>query len=238
MSNAVAAKRWHRPRDQFLLKRPVSVDAPAESQNLSATAIPAPLFVLVSAVTMSSSLLAPGKQRFSLRVSQTSVRYAGRQESGGDPKHDIIRRALYPSNVRNRPSPVGTWRPDVGRRLQRAIPSVQAHETIERAWFLHQRHVRRAREAELRRKFESVQGAMETLRLVAPDLYKEANKEEDPRARSTAETELLKTLKGPEKKAVEARIRGLFPRELRIPTDTPPKNGWIYEFSPIVRPSS
>ncbi|KAI0673593.1 hypothetical protein C8Q78DRAFT_637195 [Trametes maxima] len=185
---------------------------------------------------MSSPLLALGKQKLSLRVAQTSVRYAGRQESGGgDPRNDIIRRALYPSNIRNRPSPVGTWRPDVGRRLQRAIPSAQAHETIERAWLLHQRHVRRSRSAELQRKFESVRGAMETLREVAPELYVEANKDEDPRARSAAEMELLKKLKGPEKKAVEARIRGLFPRELRIPTDTPPKNGWVYDFTPVTR---
>ena len=188
-------------------------------------------------VTMSSPLLALSKPRLSLRVSQTSVRYAGRQESGGDPKNDIIRRALYPSNIRNQPSPVGSWRPDVGRRLQRAIPSVQAHGTIERAWLLHQRHVRRARASELQRKFESMRGAMETLRLVAPKLYKEANKEEDPRARSTAEADLLKKLKGPEKKAVEARIRGLFPRELRMPTDTPPLNGWTYDFAAIVRSS-
>ncbi|KAI8981202.1 hypothetical protein BD414DRAFT_491970 [Trametes punicea] len=186
---------------------------------------------------MSSPLLSLGKQRLPLRVAQTPVRYAGRQESGADPKNDIIRRALYPSNIRNRASPVGTWRPDVGRRLQRAIPSAQAHETIERAWFLHQRHVRRTRMAELQRKFESMRNAMETLRLVAPKLYAEANKEEDPRARSPREIDLLKKLKGPEKKAVEARIRGLFPRELRIPSDTPPRNGWTYEFTPVALPS-
>ncbi|KAI1794006.1 hypothetical protein LXA43DRAFT_999314 [Ganoderma leucocontextum] len=177
---------------------------------------------------MSSSLLALSKQRLSLRVSQTSVRYAGRQESGGEPKNDIIRRALYPSNIRNRPSPLGSWRPDVGRRHTRPSSA---------RGFLHQRHVRRARASELQRKFESVRGAMETLRLVAPNLYEEANKEEDPRARSPAETGLLKKLKGPEKKAVEARIRGLFPRELRMPTDTPPRNGWTYDFTPVVRPS-
>ncbi|EJF67105.1 hypothetical protein DICSQDRAFT_164941 [Dichomitus squalens LYAD-421 SS1] len=214
----------------------------AEFQNLFSTSAPTSVHLLAvlkarPAVIMSSSLLAVSKQKLALRVSQTSVRYIGRQESGGDPKNDIIRRALYPSNIRNRPSPVGSWRPDVGRRLQRAIPSVQAHETIERAWFLHQRHVRRARASELQRKFESVRNAMETLRFVAPDLYVEANKEEDPRARSPAETDLLKKLKGPEKKAVEARIRGLFPRELRTPTDTPPRNGWTYDFTPIVRPS-
>ena len=122
-----------------------------------------------------------------LRIAQVAVRYASDgdprlKKDGaalGDPKTELIRRILYPSNVRNRESPTGTWRPNVARRLQRAIPSVQAHETIERAWFLHQRHVRRARAAELQRKFESVHNAMETLRQVSPDLYAEANKEED-----------------------------------------------------------
>ena len=155
----------------------------------------------------------------------------------GDPRTTIIQRMLYPKNGPRKTSPVGVYRMDARLALRRAIPNPEAHETIERAWFLHQRHVRRTRASELQRKFESMRNAMETLRLVAPNLYAEANKEEDPRARSPAEAELLKKLKGPEKKAVEARIRGLFPRELRMPTDTPPRNGWTYDFTPIVRPS-
>ncbi|KAH9949375.1 hypothetical protein B0H21DRAFT_728683 [Amylocystis lapponica] len=186
---------------------------------------------------MSSSLLALRDAARPLRVAQTSVRYATRKESMGDPKNDIIRRALYPSNIRNRPSPTGTWRPDVGHRLQRAIPSVQAHETIERAWLLHQRHVRRKRTAELERKHACMVNAMEVLRELDSKLYLEANKGEDPRARSQEEQELVKTLKGAEKKVVEARIRGLFPRELRVPTETPSRTGWNYEWTPVVRPS-
>ncbi|OBZ68575.1 54S ribosomal protein L28, mitochondrial [Grifola frondosa] len=184
---------------------------------------------------MSSSLRVLRDAKLPLRSSQTSVRYyAMRKEAGGDPKTDIIRRALYPSNIRNRPSPTGTWRPDIGRRLQRAIPSVQAHETIERAWWLHQRHVRRERQADLDRKFQCMRTAMETLREVAPKLYAEANKEEDPRVRSRLEIDVAKTLKGPERKALESRIRGLFPRELRIPSDTPPRGGWNYGWSPVI----
>lgn len=188
---------------------------------------------------MSSSLLALREFRLSYRVAQTSVRYAGRREGsgGGDQRLEIIRHALYPTNIKNKPSPTGTWRPDVARRLQRAIPSVQAHETIERAWFLRERHVRRARWAELSRKFECMHKAMETLRMVHPALYKEANQGEDPRSRSNAEIQLAKTLSGSEKKAVEARIRGLFPRELRIPTDTPPRDGWNYDWTPPAQPS-
>ncbi|KAH7922864.1 hypothetical protein BV22DRAFT_1093911 [Leucogyrophana mollusca] len=187
---------------------------------------------------MSSSLLVPSSSRLSLRVSQTSVRYAGRkaETTGGDPKKEILRRVLYPSNIRNKPSPTGTWRPDVGRALQRAIPSVQAHETIERAWLLHQRHLRKKREAELARKFECMRAAMEELEKIDSRLFMEANKQEDPRARSEAEVAALKNMSEPEKRAIESRPRGLFPRELRVPTDTPPKHGWAHEWRPFARP--
>src|ERR1700728_1098435 len=104
--------------------------------------------------------------RRALCVSQTNVRYSssssssGKNEQIGDPKKDIIRRTLYPSNIRNRATPTGSWRPDVGRALQRAIPSAQAHHTIERAWLLHIRHVRKKRDAEMERKFECMRKAM------------------------------------------------------------------------------
>ncbi|KAH9929701.1 uncharacterized protein B0H18DRAFT_1084059 [Fomitopsis serialis] len=175
---------------------------------------------------MSFSLLAVRDAPLRLRVAQSSVRYARKDTQGADPRMEQIRRALYPTNIRNKETPIGSWRPDVGRRLQRAIPSVQAHETIERAWFLHQRHVRRRRQAELERKHQC-------LREVDPKLYREANQEEDPRARSPEEVELAKTLKAPEKRALESRIRGLFPREIRIPTDTPSRDGWNYDWKPV-----
>jgi large subunit ribosomal protein L40 len=78
--------------------------------------------------------------------------------------------------------------------------------------------------------------AMEELQKVDSRLYMEANKPEDPRARSMTEMELAKTLKGSEVRTLEARIRGLFPRELGIPTDTPSRDGWNYEWKPFPRP--
>lgn len=193
---------------------------------------------------MASLALRAAQSKTPLRVAQTSVRYASEGDprikkdaaSLGDPKIELIRRTLYPSNVRNRESPTGSWRPNVARRLQRAIPSVQAHETIERAWLLHQRHIRRGRQAELERKFKCMQEAMDTLYELDPKLFSEANKEEDPRVRSPQEIQLLKSLKGQEKKAIESRIRGLFPRELRMPSDTPSRDGWRYDWQPIIRP--
>ncbi|KAJ3571565.1 hypothetical protein NP233_g3676 [Leucocoprinus birnbaumii] len=173
----------------------------------------------------------------SLRISQPFIRhYAARPEAVTDPKKEIIRRALYPSNIRNRASPTGTWRPDVGQAIQHAIPSVQAHNTIERAWLLHKRQARKRREAELARKFECMRKAMEELEKIDTRLYMEANRPEDPRARSEAERQLAKTLRSSELRAIEARVRGLFPRELRVPTETPPPSGWNYEWKPIQRP--
>ncbi|KAG6813993.1 hypothetical protein H0H92_004486 [Tricholoma furcatifolium] len=186
---------------------------------------------------MTTSLLAPCRPQLTLRVAQTSIRtYAARNEGAADPKKEIIRKALYPNNIRSRPTPTGTWRPDVGRALQFAIPSVQAHNTIERAWLLHKRHLRKTREVEMERKFASMRNAMEELRRVDDRLYMEANKQEDPRARTEAERELAKTMKSTEVRTLEARIRGLFPRELRIPTDTPSHSGWNYECKPFPRP--
>lgn len=184
------------------------------------------------------------KPKLPLRVAQASVRCASegdprlKREAAAlsDPKIEVLRRTLYPSNVRNRESPTGSWRPNVARRLQLAIPSVQAHETIERAWFLHQRHIRKGRQAELERKFKCMKEAMDTLHELDPKLYAEANKEEDPRVRSPQEVQLLKSLKGQDKKAIESRIRGLMPRELRIPSDTPSRDGWRYEWEPIIAP--
>ena len=69
---------------------------------------------------------------------------------------------------------------------------------------------------------------MSELERIDPVLFKEANRVEDPRKRTDVETELLKTLKGAEKKALEGRLPGLFPRELRLPTDTPSRDGWNY----------
>ncbi|KAF5392461.1 hypothetical protein D9757_002246 [Collybiopsis confluens] len=166
----------------------------------------------------------------------SQARGYARKEAGMDPKKEIIRRALYPGNIRNRPTPTGTWRPDVAKALQHAIPSVQAHETIERAWLLHKRHLRKRREAETERKFEYMRKAMDELARVDKHLCMEANKPENPRARTSEESSLMKNLKASEARALDARIRGLFPRELRVPTDTPSRNGWKYDWKPFHRP--
>jgi large subunit ribosomal protein L40 len=79
--------------------------------------------------------------------------------------------------------------------------------------------------------------AMDELENIDPKRFSEANRLEDPRHRGTAEAKLAKTLRGAEKKVLESRLPGLFPRELRVPTDTPPKDGWKYDCTPGIRRS-
>jgi large subunit ribosomal protein L40 len=184
---------------------------------------------------MASSRLTLNQPKFPLRISRVSVRHSGRRETAVDPAKGNLHKALYPPNVDNKPTPTGTWRLDVARAIQIAVPSKQAHETIERAWLLYQRHERWKREEELARKYQCMTRAMDELEKIDPHLFKEANRSEDPRQRGIAETVSGKTLRGVEKKALESRLPGLFPRELRVPTDTPARSGWNYDFKPIGR---
>lgn len=157
-----------------------------------------------------------------------SARFASKSRSSGhsDPRVETIRRALYPPNVRLRESPTGAWRRDIGRNLRKAIPSRQAHETIERAWLLRERHVRWQRNAEAERKFECMRKAMDELHKLDPKLYEGANTMDDPRISTVADIKATKTQRGAAKKRIITRLPGLFPREMRLPTDTPPRSGW------------
>ncbi|KAI5124135.1 hypothetical protein M0805_000946 [Coniferiporia weirii] len=182
---------------------------------------------------MSSTLLSSYKstlKKSCSRRSWISIRNAGRKAAHADPQNELIRRVLYPSNLRNKETPTGTWRPDVAKALRRAIPSKQAHETVERAWLLHERHLRWKRDEEAERKFMCLRRAMGELEKTDPVLFKEANRVEDPRKRTEAEVGSLNTLRGVEKKAMEGRLPGLFPHEMRLPTDTPPRTGWNYDW--------
>ncbi|EJD45755.1 hypothetical protein AURDEDRAFT_137132 [Auricularia subglabra TFB-10046 SS5] len=164
----------------------------------------------------------------------TFVRYARRSSDQGDPKKRIIQRMLYPRNGPRDESPVGTYRPDAKLALRRTIQNTEVYETVERAWLLHQRHQRQARQAELQRKWDAMFAAMEELRLWDHERYLDANAVEDPRQHLPEEQALLKNLKGPERQFVEGRIRGLFPREMRIPTSTPSRAGWNHDWrSPL-----
>ncbi|KAF8711868.1 mitochondrial translation, partial [Rhizoctonia solani] len=162
----------------------------------------------------------------------------GRPEAAPpDPRNDIIRRTLYPERTPDvtglASSPTGIHRPDVELALERAIPSAEAHETIERAWKLHQRQVREQREAELKRKYESMRRAVEVLKELDPVSYAEATRGVDSRRLSETERERIKGMKRGARKKAESRVEGLFPREMRMPTDTPSRDGWNHGWTAL-----
>ncbi|KAJ7733811.1 hypothetical protein B0H14DRAFT_2996081 [Mycena olivaceomarginata] len=146
----------------------------------------------------------------------------------------LIRRALYPANVRNKPSPTGTWRPDVRQTLQRH--PLRAGAPHHRARVAPPPPPRAPAPRRARAQVRVHAQAMDELRGIDFKLYMEANKVEDPRARSQKEMEMMKQLPALEARAFDARIRGLFPREMKIPADTPSKTGWDYNWKPIERP--
>jgi large subunit ribosomal protein L40 len=178
-------------------------------------------------VATTSRLVAHGPKSF--------VRHARRTATDGDPRKRIIQRMLYPRNAPRGESPVGTYRQDATLALRRVIKNNEVHETIERAWLLHQRHQRQARQAELQTKWNSMHRAMEELRLFDQDRFDQVNVLEDPRVRIPEQEAQIKLLKGPERQFIAGRIRGLFPREMRIPTSTPSRAGWDHGWrSPVV----
>lgn len=127
---------------------------------------------------------------------------------------------------------------DVSLALHRSIPSVEAHETIERAWKLHERHQRESRLAELSALHNRMKEAVEALKETHGALFHWATVPRDVRRVTKAEMEALKGTKGPVRRALEAKIEGLFPREMRVPTETPSLKGWNYDWTPPKAPST
>lgn len=74
--------------------------------------------------------------------------------------------------------------------------------------------------------YDRMTHALAELEKVDAGLFYEATITRDPRKLTKDEAEELKNLKGPARNAAAARIEGLFPREMRLPTDTPRTAGW------------
>lgn len=151
-----------------------------------------------------------------------------------DPRLDNLRVALYPRTRAERgEAPTGVHRPDVVAALERTLPSAEAHETITRAFKLFARRKRELRAEELHRKFECTRAAMTELERHHPAWYRAAKVKVDPRGVSEEEETEFKQYRGAARMAVEARsIEAFFPREMRVPVDTPPRDGWQYEWVP------
>lgn len=157
------------------------------------------------------------------RLYATSTKKTAKGKANqSDPRLAPLKKAFNPLS-RN-------YRQNLEVALHRAIPSIEAHETIERAWQLHMRHRRDGHLAELRAMHTRMQEAVEELKEVDDRLFHWATVPRDQRRIIKPEAEALRGTKGSMRKALEARIDGLFPRELRVPTDTPSVSGWDYEW--------
>lgn len=165
-----------------------------------------------------------------------------------DPRLETIRNVLYPNGSSAPPgstSPVGTRRYEYEQRLQKLIPSQEAHETVERAWQLFRREKREKKQRELTAKFAAMEDACDELDALTGG---EEGKGEVPRgvysramqrmahgpAAYQAALQGIKQgkKKTPESKFLEARIEGLVPREAWVPVESRGK-GWNYDW---VRP--
>lgn len=158
--------------------------------------------------------------------------------------------ALHETSKTHASSPTGTYHPQMLDRLTHILlPSPDAdparaketHETITRAHLLSKRLDRESRDRSLRAKEVSLQRACDALRALSEGssdktvkrLYEAAMYRPDARNRNSAspapEVGEGKKLSLAERKYYEARIEGLFPREMKVPRDTWP-NGerWDY----------
>jgi large subunit ribosomal protein L40 len=78
--------------------------------------------------------------------------------------------------------------------------------------------------------------AVDQLKEVDERLFHWATVPRDQRRVIKPELEALRGTKGPVRRALEAKIEGLFPREMRLPTDTPSIGGWNHDWKPRQAP--
>ncbi len=193
-------------------------------------------------------------QRAPRRSYAVAVSPKDRDSTASDTRLDLIRRSLYPPNVvSSSSSPTGAQHPQVIERVQhvmagehgvRGATAKEAHDTITRAWNLHQKQQAKRRAAALQAKRESMQKACEALRRMsaggeavpgARRLYDaamirpKANKANNA-ADSAADKPRVKRSQA-DTKYYAARLGGLFPREMPVPTETWRTGArWDYEW--------
>ncbi|KAI8922028.1 mitochondrial ribosomal protein L28-domain-containing protein [Powellomyces hirtus] len=126
--------------------------------------------------------------------------------SGADKRYQLIRDILYSKDVPS--TSAKPLRPLTAKSVSCPV-STNADDakvdTIERAWALEKQKEAAAKVAELRGMYESMRAAMEELEKTDSRLFEAAKV-------------------GADKDEVV-----VFPRRLRVPTETPPIDGWDYE---------
>lgn len=97
-------------------------------------------------------------------------------------------------------------------QLKKVVPSLEAHETISRAWALHERNKREAFQHNMKVRFDAMQEALQELEVADPRLFQAA---------TAPQSSLSQKHKGAEGLSAsrEGRLDGLFPRQIRVPTE-------------------
>ncbi|ODV80968.1 uncharacterized protein CANTADRAFT_339126 [Suhomyces tanzawaensis NRRL Y-17324] len=78
------------------------------------------------------------------------------------------------------------------------------NRTITNAWNVYKRKLFQKRDEQFEKQYNSIKNAMEDLKQTSPELFELANAKEQKR----------------------------FPLEMRIPTDFPPNQPWVYNYAP------
>lgn len=217
---------------------------PSHTSSSSASNVP---------LASSSSAAQPRARSMSTLASQRRGYATAQKSSGGSygrPSNDgpmdntteSMRRMIYPDTA-----------PGVGAAraaLQAALPyPAEVHDTIMRAWNLFRREQREAQRKDLNVKRLRMEEACVALRKQSPKLFAQAayrvasnKRHPDEQARlvklglAGGEGKKGESGEEPQLAGAEARrkartlasqrLHGLFPREMRAPTDTPSRNGW------------
>lgn len=89
------------------------------------------------------------------------------------------------------------------RMLKLSQEDLVKHQTIQTAWRTYQDIQKHQRQEALKLQFQKTDAAMDLLQRAAPDVYRHANVDEQGK---------------------------VFPMELRVPTDFPPRKVWYYDY--------
>ncbi|KNZ57736.1 uncharacterized protein VP01_2087g10 [Puccinia sorghi] len=116
-------------------------------------------------------------------------------------------------------------------RLEKAVPSYEMHETIDRAWKLNERHRREEQEQALERQYLSMNKALEELRLSDIHLYLKVIKDNNGSIHRLQNILQPSSINGVSKININStgKLHGLFPRQLKLPVESLPNPDKVWD---------
>ncbi|KAH9812221.1 hypothetical protein DFH28DRAFT_1062217 [Melampsora americana] len=136
--------------------------------------------------------------------------------SSGPDRTDVIRKMLYEQKEEES---------ERLKRLTSIVPTPEIHETIHRAWQIRLRERRERLSKRLSSQYESIDKSLEELRISNLTLYLKTIKDSDGGILKLENTgsRTKEGLNG------TGKLIGLFPRQMRIPTESSPLDGKVWD---------